>query len=38
MWIDENPKLKLSSTAYRELRRNILNLKGMKDILSLRRI
>lgn len=38
MWIDENPKLKLSSTAYRELRRNILNLKGIKDILSLRRI
>ncbi len=38
MWIDENPKPKLSSTAYRELRRNILNLKGMKDILSLRRI
>jgi electron transfer flavoprotein-quinone oxidoreductase len=38
MWIDENPKPKLSSTAYRELRRNILKLKGMKDILSLRRI
>ena len=38
MWIDESPKPKLSSTAYRELRKSILNLKGMKDILSLRRI
>ncbi len=38
MWIDENPKPKLSSTAYRDLRKNILNLQGIKDILSLRRI
>ena len=38
MWIDENPKPKLSSTAYRDLRKNIINLQGIKDILSLRRI
>jgi len=38
MWIDEKPKVKLSSTAYGELRKNLLTLQGMKDILSLRRI
>ncbi len=38
MWIDESPKSKLFSSAYRELRKNILNVKGLKDILSLRRI
>ncbi|NIS61534.1 MAG: FAD-dependent oxidoreductase [Proteobacteria bacterium] len=38
IWVDENPKSKLSPTAYRELRKNILNVKGMMDILSLRRI
>jgi electron transfer flavoprotein-quinone oxidoreductase len=38
MWIDENPKSKLSSTAYAELRKSILNLQGIRDILSLRRI
>ena len=38
MWIDENPKPRLFSTAYRELRKSILNLQGIKDILSLRRM
>jgi len=38
MWIDENPKSKLSSTAYGESRKSILNLQGIRDILSLRRI
>jgi hypothetical protein len=38
MWIDENPKPRLFSTAYGELRKSILNLQGIKDILSLRRI
>ncbi len=38
MWIGENPKSKLSSTAYGELRKTIFNLQGIKDILSLRRI
>jgi electron transfer flavoprotein-quinone oxidoreductase len=38
MWIDENPKAKLSSTAYGELRKSILTLQGIQDILSLRRI
>jgi len=38
MWVDENPKPRLSSTAYGELRKSILTLQGMKDILSLRRI
>ena len=38
MWIDENPKPRLFSTAYGELRKSILSLQGIKDILSLRRI
>jgi electron transfer flavoprotein-quinone oxidoreductase len=38
MWIDENPKPRLFSTAYGELRKNLLSLRGIKDILSLRRI
>ncbi len=38
MRIDENPKPRLFSTAYGELRKSILNLQGIKDILSLRRI
>jgi electron transfer flavoprotein-quinone oxidoreductase len=38
MWIGENPKPKLSSTAWRELRTTILNLQGFKDFLSLCRI
>ena len=38
MWVDENPKSKLSSTAYRALRKNILNVRGIMDILKLRRI
>jgi electron transfer flavoprotein-quinone oxidoreductase len=38
MWIDENPKPGLFSIAYGELRKSILNLQGIKDILGLRRI
>lgn len=38
MRVDENPKPRLFSTAYGELRKSILTLQGMKDILSLRRI
>ncbi|MFB0507211.1 MAG: FAD-dependent oxidoreductase, partial [Thermodesulfobacteriota bacterium] len=38
MRIDENPKPRLFSTAYGELRKSILNLQGIRDILSLRRI
>ena len=38
MWVDENPKPRLFSTAYGELRKSILSLQGIKDILSLRRI
>ena len=38
MWIGETPKPKLSATAWRGLRKNILNLQGIKDLLSLRRI
>ncbi len=38
MLIDENPKPRLFSTAYGELRKSILTLQGMKDILGLRRI
>ena len=38
LWIDENPKPRLFSTAYGELRKSILNFQGIRDILSLRRI
>ena len=38
MWVDENPKPRLFSTAYGELRKSIFSLQGIKDILSLRRI
>jgi electron transfer flavoprotein-quinone oxidoreductase len=38
MLIDENPKPRLFSTAYGELRKSIFSLQGIKDILSLRRI
>lgn len=38
MWIDENPKEKLFSTAFRELRKTLLTLRGIKDIWSLRGI
>jgi len=38
MRIDENPKPRLFKTASGELRKSILNLQGIKDILSLRRI
>ncbi len=38
MWIDENPKERLFSTAYRELRKSFLTLRGIRDIWSLRRM
>ncbi len=38
MWIDESPKKGLFSTAYRELRKNVLTLRGIRDMWSLRGI
>jgi len=38
MWIDENPKKRLFSTAFKELRKNFLTLRGIKDIWGLRGI
>jgi electron transfer flavoprotein-quinone oxidoreductase len=38
MWIDEKPKERLFSTAYRELRKSFLTLRGIRDIWSLRGI
>ncbi|MBW2056724.1 MAG: FAD-dependent oxidoreductase [Deltaproteobacteria bacterium] len=38
MEIDEKPKERLSSTVFKELRRNILTLRGIKDLWSLRGI
>ena len=38
MHVDDKPKEKLSSTAYRELRKSLLSLQGIKDIWSLRKI
>jgi electron transfer flavoprotein-quinone oxidoreductase len=37
-WIDEAPKEKLSSTTWKELRKAILSLQGIKDIWGLRKI
>ncbi len=38
MWIDENPKERFFSTAFKELRKSFLSLQGIKDIWSLRGI
>ena len=38
MCVEDTPKEKLSSTAYRELRKTILSLQGIKDMWSLRKI
>jgi electron transfer flavoprotein-quinone oxidoreductase len=38
MSIDENPKEKLSSITYRELRKRFLTLRGIKDMWNLRKI
>jgi electron transfer flavoprotein-quinone oxidoreductase len=38
MWIDRNPKERLSSIAWKELRKEFLTVRGMRDLWSLRKI